>query len=139
MFGVLTLINRKLAGGLSSIQIAFYQDVFAGLALLPLAAFSSGHQPFSGTEILGLAVLGILFTAGAHTLFISGLKSCRAGTAGLVSTLEAVYGILLAYLFLGEIPALRTLTGGVIILAAVVFVTIRAGIKSGRPSFTKTS
>jgi drug/metabolite transporter (DMT)-like permease len=51
----------------------------------------------------------------------------EARTASIISSLEPVYGVALAFCFLGEIPAPRTLAGGVIILAAALSVTLGSG------------
>lgn len=71
-------------------------------------------------------MLGVFGTAAAHTLFISGLKRVRVRTASIISTLEPVYGIALAALFLKESPAPRTLAGGALILTAALVITARA-------------
>ncbi|HSA96802.1 MAG TPA: DMT family transporter [Acidobacteriota bacterium] len=123
-FGVLSVLNRQLAARHSSMSVAFYQDLFAALFLLP-AALASG-LPFSGRDWALVAVLGIFCTAAAHTLFIDGMKGVGARTASIVSSLEPVYGILLALAFLKEYPSLRTVSGGVIVLAAAAAATLRA-------------
>jgi drug/metabolite transporter (DMT)-like permease len=51
------------------------------------------------------------------------MKHVRAQTASIISSLEPVYGIVLALFLLDEIPAVRTLLGGAVILTAVLFVT----------------
>jgi drug/metabolite transporter (DMT)-like permease len=53
------------------------------------------------------------------------MRRIRAQTASIISSLEPVYGILLALVFLGERPSLRTLAGGTLILAAVILVSAR--------------
>ena len=60
------------------------------------------------------------------------MRGVSAQTASLIASLEPVYGILLALAFLGEVPAGRTVLGGLIILGAVLLVTLRAANK-GRP------
>ena len=123
-FAVLTVYNRRLSQRRSSLHIAFYQDLFAGVLLLPF--FFAGRPVLSPRDILLLAALGIFCTALAHTLFIHGMKRIRAQAASIISSLEPVYGILLALIFLGEVPALRTVLGGTIILMAALAVTRRA-------------
>ena len=59
------------------------------------------------------------------------MKYIQAQTAAVFSSLEPVYGILLALVFLGEIPALRTVLGGLIILCAAISLTL-GGIKEGK-------
>ncbi|MGZ5488142.1 MAG: DMT family transporter [Candidatus Aminicenantales bacterium] len=123
-FSFLAVLNRGLAARHSSLTVAFYQDLVAGLLLVP-AIWRTG-LPRSGRDWALVAVLGIFCTALAHTLFIDGLKGAGARTASILSSLEPVYGILLALVFLGESPSLRTVSGGAIILAAALAATARA-------------
>jgi drug/metabolite transporter (DMT)-like permease len=81
----------------------------------------------SGRTLGLLAALGVFCTAAAHSLFIDGLKRVTARTASIISSLEPVYGILLAFAFLNEVPSGRTVSGGAVILAATLVVTARAG------------
>jgi drug/metabolite transporter (DMT)-like permease len=123
-FSVLSIINRLLTARYDSITIAFGQDAVAALALLP---FFFVLKPALTAKDWGLlAVLGIVCTAASHTLFIDGLRRMTAQTASLISSLEPVYGIALAYFFLREVPAPRTLLGGAMILGAVIVISTRA-------------
>ncbi|MEA3420281.1 MAG: DMT family transporter, partial [Acidobacteriota bacterium] len=74
------------------------------------------HPLVNTNDMLLLAILGVLCTAGAHTLFIEGMKQIKAQTASIIHSLEPVYGIVFAFLFLQEMPSQRTILGGVIIL-----------------------
>ncbi len=123
-FSLLSVLNRGLASRHSSLTVAFYQDLVAGVLLVP-AIWRTG-LPRSGRDWALVAVLGVFCTAAAHTLFINGLKGAGARTASILSSLEPVYGILLALIFLGESPSLRTVSGGAIILAAALAATVRA-------------
>lgn len=123
-FSLLSVLNRGLASRHASLTVAFYQDLVAGLILVPAVVRTS--LPRSGRDWALVAVLGIFCTAAAHTLFIDGLKGAGARTASILSSLEPVYGILLALIFLGESPSLRTVSGGAIILAAALAATVRA-------------
>jgi drug/metabolite transporter (DMT)-like permease len=122
-FSFLSLVNRDLAGRLPSLTIAFYQDLVALVLLLPFVILA-GFRP-DGRTIGLLALLGIVSTAAAHTLFINGMKRVRARTASIISSLEPVYGIVLALVFLKESPSLETLSGGALILAAALTATAR--------------
>lgn len=123
-FSVLTILNRALTSRHSSLAVAFYQDLFATLCLLPAVARAGAL--FSWRDGILLAVLGVVCTAGAHTLFIDGLKRVEARTASILSSLEPVYGILLALVFLKESPSLRTVSGGAVVLSAALIATARA-------------
>jgi drug/metabolite transporter (DMT)-like permease len=123
-FSLLSVLDRRLASRHSSLAVAFYQDLFAGLFLVPVVL--RGGLPFSARDWALIAVLGVFCTAVAHTLFIDGMKAVGARTASVLSSLEPVYGILLAMAFLKENPSLRTVSGGAIVLAAAAAATVRA-------------
>ena len=123
-FAVLSIINRMLTARHDSVKIAFWQDSIAALALLPFLFIL--RPALTGKDLGLLLFLGIVCTAGAHTLFIEAMRRQTAQTASIISSLEPVYGIALAYLFLREIPAPRTLLGGAVILAAVIVISLRA-------------
>ncbi len=122
-FAFLAVLNRDLAGRHPSVKVVFYQDLFAGLFLLPVVL--TGGPPLSGRDLALIAALGVLCTALAHALFIEGMKRVGARTASVLSALEPVYGILLALVFLKESPSPRTVLGGAIVLAAALAATVR--------------
>lgn len=119
-FSVLTIINRKLAQKHSSLVIAFNQNFFSTLFLLPVLLVLT--PLFTLKNISLLIVLGILCTALSHTFFIKGMKNINAQTASLIHTLEPVYGIIFAFIFLNEVPSIRTLLGGAVILIGQVLI-----------------
>jgi len=121
-FAILTLANRSLVRRRGSSLIAFYQDAYAALALLPFAV--ALRPALTGREVALLAILGIVCTAAAHTLFIQGMLRVKAQTASVISSLEPVYGIVLALIFLGEVPGARIVAGGLVILAAALLATL---------------
>jgi len=122
-FAVLTTFNRRLTQKFSSLVIAFAEDVTATLLLWPFLFFYRADWTIK--EGVLLLFLGVICTAGSHTLFIRGMRHVRAQTASIISSLEPVYGILLAFLFLREVPSARTLLGGAIILSAVATLSAR--------------
>lgn len=128
-FSILTIFNRRLSQKYSSLVIAFYQDFFATLFLLPFFFFL--RPALNLKTIILLCLLGVFCTAGSHSLFIKGMKYIRAQTAAIISSLEPVYGIIIAFIFLNEIPSLRTILGGMIILLAAFSVTW-SGVKQAQ-------
>jgi drug/metabolite transporter (DMT)-like permease len=126
-FAGLTVFNRRLAQDYPSLGIAFLEDLFAALFLLPCLLVIPLR--LSSRDWALLVVLGLACTAVSHTLFIQGMRHVRAQTASIISSLEPVYGIVLALLFLREVPSLRTLAGGAVILTAVLLVTVKEGFR----------
>lgn len=120
-YAVLTLTNRKLSAAYDGGLISFYEQSVAAIVLLP--ALLILKPTFTVTDLAALLLLGILCTAVAHSLFISGLRRVKAQTAGIISGMEPVYGIALAFLLLQEVPGIPILIGGAIILGTSLFST----------------
>ncbi len=120
-FAVLALLNRKYVRGLSPLAIGAGQNAVAAMLLLPF--IGAGAWRLSTRELILLLALGLLCTACAHVLFVRGLATVRAQVASVLTGLEPVYGILLAWLFLREAPPFRTLLGGLLILGATILTT----------------
>ncbi|MEA1967375.1 MAG: DMT family transporter [Thermodesulfobacteriota bacterium] len=116
-FAMLAIANRKNVEKESPLVVAFSQNFFAATALLPAIIYLSPDMP-GRTDILLLAGLGIICTALAHTLFIKSLIHIKARTAGIITALEPLYGIILAFFILNETPGLKTVAGGILIITA---------------------
>lgn len=122
-FALLAILNRALVRSYSSIQIAFYQDVTAAL-ILAVPFFVVSPAP-TLNQLLLLLLLGTVFTAFSHALFIHGMRQVPARSASLIATLEPIYGIAAAALFLSEKLTIKTWIGGIIILGVAVYETFR--------------
>jgi drug/metabolite transporter (DMT)-like permease len=122
-YGILSMLNRKMAKVYSGTLIAFYEQVIAFAVLLP---FFFWEQPIITIKnILLFILLGIAFTGISHSLFINGLKNLKTQVAGIISSLEPVYGIVFAMIFMNEIPSKREIVGGVIILGTALYSTVK--------------
>lgn len=122
-FAILSLLNRKWVREYPPVVIAFYQNAFATLLLLPMLAWFDGHIEAGQWGML--AFLGVVCTALSHALFIRGLTFVRAQLASVIACLEPVYGIVFAYFLLHEIPSPHTLAGGTVILMTTIVAMAR--------------
>ncbi len=126
-FALLAVRSRALAETHSSLDIALWQNAFAALLLAPVVWWGRDAVPaLTLRDVVLLLVLGLLCTALAHTLFIGSLRRLSAHTASVVAALEPVYGIALAVVLLGEVPSVRTIAGGTLIVVAALVATRRA-------------
>lgn len=123
-FALLAIGNRSLTQRHGARAIALWQNACAALCLLPLALAAAAVP--GGRDIALLVVLGVVCTALAHTLFIGSLRAVSAHTASVVTALEPVYGIALAFVLLGERPGARTLIGGGLLIGAALYATRRS-------------
>ncbi len=71
-----------------------------------------------------LAVLGVLCTGLAHTLFVKSLEALDARSAGMIIALEPVYAIACAWWLFGEEPSGRMLVGASLIILATVLLAM---------------
>lgn len=123
-YALLALLSRRYAGRYPAICISFYQQGVAALCMLPLALAAPWQGSLDARSLAGLVLLGVVFTALGQGLVVASLRHLRAQTAGVIFGLEPVYGILLAWLLLAEVPALRTLLGGALICGAALWASL---------------
>jgi drug/metabolite transporter (DMT)-like permease len=123
-YAILSMLNRKYVKEYSSLVIAFYEQFIATIVLIPFLFLDK--PVFQLKDIFLLVLLGVIFTGISHSLFINGLKNIKTQTAGIISSLEPVYGIIFAALLLREIPTLREVLGGIVILSTVFYSTAKS-------------
>ncbi len=102
----------------------FYQVCIMGILLVPVLFFMDTSN--IETQFPYVILLALLTTAIGHTLFIQSLKYFKASTASIIGSSQPVFGIIIAYFFLNEIPNLNTFIGGILILMTVIIESIRS-------------
>lgn len=123
-YAVLTLANRYFSALYAARTICLYEQASAAVVLLP--ALLLVETTWRTQDAAGVAFVGFICTAFAHSLYVTAQKSVKAQTAGIVSGMETVYGIVYALLFLGEIPSIRELVGGAVILSVAMYSSLKA-------------
>lgn len=132
LFALLSLLNRAVTAGVDPVQAALWQNVAIMLGLLPFAWSSVPAIP--AFDWLWLALLGVLCTGLAHSLFVASLRVLKARTTSVIFALEPVYGIAIAWWLFAEQPTLSMLAGGVLIILASV---ITSRLKAASPAVAK--
>ena len=117
-YAVLTLMNKSLVSSCGGTKTAFYEQAAAAILLLPVV-LGAELSP-SAADIGLLLLLGVVTTALAHTLFITGLRHLSAQLAGIISSMETVYAIFFTWILLGQAPTAREACGAAVIIGAVV-------------------
>ena len=120
-FALLTLLNRKFVAKTSAKKVAFYQNSSATLCLFPIIFLYP--ITISSQQLSVIIILGVVFTALAHTLFNHSLKTVKAHTASIAISLEPIYGSVAAYFLLGEHITLMMVIGGMIVIFTNIWAT----------------
>ena len=125
-FAGLAICNRRGNRGMDAIQVAFWQNLVVALLVLPLLGLglAGGAAAIDLASWFWLAVLGVLCTGLAHTLFVKSLESLDARSAGMIIALEPVYAIACAWWLFGEEPSGRMLVGASLIILATVLLAM---------------
>lgn len=121
-YALRNILMRKPAKTHHGSMLMFYQLIVVSVVLSPswFIVETTGWQD----QWEGLLLLALVTTAIGHSLFVMSLKSFSATSASLISFVIPVYALLWAYFFLGEVPSLKTILGGVVILSAVTLKTV---------------
>lgn len=118
-------INSVLVQKSNPLVISFYEimGAFLWITLYRLFDQSLFTERFSlsTTDWLYLSLLGTICTALAYVAGVSVMRTISAFRVALITNLEPVYGILLAFIFFGNKETMSTgfYLGAVIILTAV--------------------
>jgi drug/metabolite transporter (DMT)-like permease len=112
----------------TALQATTYGCLVGLIACLPFAgvlAAEAAHAPLTAT--LNVVYLGVFPTAVAFTTWAFALARTTAGKMGATTYVVPALVVLMSWLFLGEVPGLLTLGGGVLCLAGVAVSRRRAG------------
>lgn len=105
-------------------MLMLYQVTVITIILIPVLFFMDTSA--FANQYPYLLLLAILTTAIGHSLMVHSLKFFSASAATIISSIQPIFGIVLAFLFLGEIPNINTYIGGALILSTVVIESIRS-------------
>lgn len=133
LFTIRNLVVRRYVQRYSGPTMMLYQTAVSALVLLPFVAAADGLGD-TVADWRRFLLLGTIFTAVAQSLYAASLKHLSAKTVAIVATLLPLYGAILAWLLLGEVPTIRTVIGGLVVIGAVVVETVRAAGARDQPA-----
>lgn len=121
LFGI---INSKLVQKNRATVIGFYEMLGAWIWVSFFLLISGGFDPQmkpQGNDLFYLLLLGTVCTSAAYVAAVAVMKEISAFRVALISNMEPLYGILLAWLFFGhqEVMSLGFYLGAVLILGMV--------------------
>ncbi|MDD5224495.1 MAG: EamA family transporter [bacterium] len=116
-YALVVIMFRKLSHRYSPLSLNLFANLASSLLLLPLVA-GQIHLIFEPGKIIALIIIGIILSGFIPMLYISGLKEVPAHHAGILSYMEPIGGILLAFFLLSEPIGKNTVFGAALILGA---------------------
>jgi len=123
-YALRNLLIKKPAIKYNGTSLMMYQTLFLTILLLPYIFFMDASNII--TQYPYVIILALVTTAIGHSLFITSLKHFSVSTASIIGSGQPIFGIIIAFFFLNEIPTLNTFIGGFLIIATVVIESVRS-------------
>ena len=98
--------------------LMFYQMVVMLILLFPVLFFY--EEKLTTEQLPFILFLGLVTTAIGHTLFLNSFRHFSVSGASILSGMQPIYGIIIAMIFLSEIPEWRNWIGGLLIILTVI-------------------
>jgi drug/metabolite transporter (DMT)-like permease len=114
----------------SMVAAAAMSNILGSVISIP---FAHGIAGITGFDLLILAMFGCLQVAIGLTLFFLGSRLLPSGQAALISTLETPLMPFWIWVGFAEVPTLRVLAGGALVMGAVI-ADIIGDSRAQRPS-----
>lgn len=118
------LILKQYVAKYNGSSLMLFQLLIMSIVLMPTLFFLDCSN--ISTQFPYVIILALITTAIGHTLFIRSLKYFKVSTASIIGSSQPVFGIIIAFLFLNEIPEINTFIGGALILATVIIESLRS-------------
>ncbi|WP_445957009.1 DMT family transporter [Yeosuana sp.] len=123
-YALRNLILKQHIGQYSGTALMMYQISILSILLLPFM-FTMDISNIT-TQFPYVIALALITTAIGHSMFIHSLRYFTVSTASIINSLQPIFGIIMAYFFLKEIPNLNTFIGGSLILTTVIIESVRS-------------
>jgi drug/metabolite transporter (DMT)-like permease len=121
---IFSIINSKQVKNRPAPIISFYELIGAWVWISLYLLWDNGfdsRMALSQADLMYLLILGTVCTSGAYVAGVAVMKELSAFRVALITNLEPVYGILLAFIFFGkkEQMTLGFYCGAAIVLSAI--------------------
>lgn len=124
-YALLVIGGKLLRSTVHPATIHFWTVVIAAAVLTPLLAAAPRVLPAGPRELGAVLLLGLVFTGVSGFVYLTLLGHVHAQAVAVLAFLEPVSASLLAWALLGEPLGPQVIAGGVLVLAAGLFVVLR--------------
>ncbi len=122
-FAILLVLSKRLLHARAApLTVAFWDCLVGAVVLAPVLAVADGAMPADGREWGAVALLGVVFTGIATLVYAFLLRHTTAQAAGVITFLEPVAAIVLAWSLLDEPLSGQALIGGALVVLAGIAV-----------------
>lgn len=123
-YALRNLILKSQVTKYNGTVLMFHQVLILSVILLPFVVILDSQN--MTTQYPYIILLALLTTAIGHSLFIGSLTYFSVSTASIIGSAQPIFGIIIAYFFLEEIPNTNTFIGGFLILLTVFIESMRS-------------
>lgn len=124
VYSLRNIITKSKVSNYNGSIIMMYQLLTIVIVLSPFFLIEDNIDIMA--QLPANLALGILTTAIGHTMFLYSLKKFSVTSTSIMSCIQPVYGIVLAIIFLNELPDTSSIIGGFIILLSVILESLRS-------------
>lgn len=118
------LLRHPKAYNQNPASSVFYGNLFAILVMLPFII--PNPSAWTNKDVLAVVILGVFQIGLAYYLFTYGVANgVRSLDASIIGFIEPLLNPVWVFLFLGEKPSRWAILGGIIIIFAVIFHTLK--------------
>ncbi len=123
MYATALMLMKGVGDAIRGTTFTLFFCLATVVLISPLAVWQTvaAHYRPTLADLAIVAVMGLVYTALCFSLFTDGLRFVRVEHAGILGYIEPVTAPFWALLLVGERPALTTLLGGALIIAAGIF------------------
>ena len=122
-FAVLLILSKRLLhASVAPLTITFWGCLVGGIAVAPVLPFAGTVLPADASEWAAVLLLGVVFTAIATLVYMWLLHHVTAQAAGVLTFLEPVSAIVIAWAVLDESLTPPALLGGMLVLGTGIAV-----------------
>lgn len=120
VYSVSLVVQKPLVSRLSAVHVTWLACTIGAISCLPFTArLVQQTQQASASDIWWVVYLGLFPTAVAFTTYAFALQHMTASSLGVTTYLVPPITIVMAWLFLGEVPPTMAFVGGVLTLVGV--------------------
>ncbi len=123
LYGLLGFVSKIATLYHSPEKITAYQILISIFFTLPFVFFIPFH--LNSIVLIILITTAVVHTALALFLWYDSLNYIKISTASIFSYLDPFFAIILGFIFLGQVPSIYQIFGGVLIFTAGVIISIQ--------------